>query len=160
MCFDDIGSQINSLKPFNIYPKPGCYNSSPLKRTQRPRCTSRSLPMLVCTHTELHTHLGSALIPHEIPDRPWLMGLQCPLTRPVGLIPCNRRCINILEAQKSFLLTMQSPHNIFPCFGFTSTISWITSDRSLSLSQLHVKHASCWSFFYMCGQKCKCTLVT
>uniref|UniRef100_A0A0D3DK08 Uncharacterized protein n=1 Tax=Brassica oleracea var. oleracea TaxID=109376 RepID=A0A0D3DK08_BRAOL len=66
--------------------------------------------------------LGSILTP----DNPWLMGLPRPLTQPVGSIPYYRWCVNFLEAQNSWLLTLHSPHEFSPFFGLTSTISRIS----------------------------------
>ncbi|CAN7084819.1 unnamed protein product [Brassica oleracea var. botrytis] len=41
----------------------------------------------------------------------------------MGSISCTGRCVNCLEAQNSCLMSLQLPHDIFPCFGFTRTIS-------------------------------------
>ncbi|CAN7135932.1 unnamed protein product [Brassica rapa subsp. narinosa] len=55
------------------------------------------------------------------------MGHPRPLSRPVGPIPSDGRSVNFPKARNHCLLTLQSPPDLFPCFGLTRTLSRITS---------------------------------
>ena len=86
------------------------------QRTKHPRCAPKLFPMLVWALT------GSTLVWVWLwyhlycPARPQKMGLPPPLTKPVGRIPSDGWCINFSKAEKSCLLTLQSPHDLSSCF--------------------------------------------
>ena len=44
----------------------------------------------------------------------------------VGSIPSDGQCINFSKSRNYYLLTLQSPLDLFPCFGLICTVSQIT----------------------------------